>query len=39
MLLWVGMLTVFGALGYMTFLHRWRPDVVNVALQPKQKQS
>ena len=34
-LLWVGMLTVFGALAYMTFLHRWKPDVVNVALQSK----
>ena len=34
-MLWVGMLTVFGALAYMTFLHRWKPDVVNVALQSK----
>lgn len=33
LLLWVGMLTVVGALGYMTFLHRWKPDIVNVALQ------
>jgi hypothetical protein len=33
LLLWVGMVTVFGALGYMTFLHRWTPDVVNVQLQ------
>lgn len=32
-LLWIGMLTVLGALGYMTFLHRWKPDIVNVALQ------
>ncbi len=39
LLLWVGMLTVFGALGYMTFLHRWKPDVVNVALQSKQSKS
>lgn len=34
-MLWVGMITVFGALAYMTFLHRWKPDVVNVALQSK----
>jgi hypothetical protein len=34
-LLWLGMISVFGALGYMTFVHRWKPDVVNVALQPK----
>lgn len=37
MLLWVGMLTVFAALAYMTFLHRWKPDIVNVAIQPKHK--
>jgi len=35
MLLWVGMLSVFAVLAYMTFLHRWKPDVVNVALLPK----
>lgn len=39
MLLWVGMLTVFGALAYMTFLHRWKADVVNVAILPKHKAS
>lgn len=33
MLLWSGMLTVLGALAYMTFLHRWKPDIVNVAVQ------
>lgn len=38
MLLWVGMLTVFAALGYMTFLHRWSPDVVHVSLQSKKAQ-
>lgn len=38
-LLWVGMLTVFGALAYMTFLHRWKADVVNVAILPKHKAS
>lgn len=34
-LLWLGMLSVFAALFYMTFLHRWKPDVVQVALQSK----
>jgi hypothetical protein len=35
LLLWVGMVSVYGVLGYMTFMHRWRPDVVHVALQSK----
>lgn len=34
-LLWAGMAAVYGALSYMTFIHRWRPDVVQVALQSK----
>lgn len=34
-LLWLGMLSVFIVLAYMTFVHRWKPDVVNVALQSK----
>lgn len=34
-LLWLGMLSVFVVLAYMTFLHRWKPDIVNVALQSK----
>lgn len=34
-LLWVGMISVYAVLGYMTFLHRWKPDVVHVALQSK----
>ena len=34
-LLWAGMLSVYAVLGYMTFLHRWKPDVVNVALQSR----
>jgi len=38
-LTWVGMLAVFGALGYMTFIHRWRPDIVNVQIQPKKAAS
>ena len=32
MLTWLGMTAVFGALAYMTFLHRWKPDIVNVAI-------
>lgn len=38
-LTWIGMLAVFGALGYMTFIHRWKPDVVNVQLQSKKAAS
>lgn len=34
-LLWAGLLSVYAVLGYMTFLHRWKPDVVNVALQSR----
>lgn len=34
-LLWLGMVSVFGVLGYMTFLHRWKPDIVNVSLQSR----
>lgn len=34
-LLWLGMISVYAALFYMTFLHRWKPDVVNVQLQSK----
>lgn len=34
-LLWLGMVSVFAVLAYMTFIHRWKPDVVNVALQSK----
>ncbi|MBY0568108.1 MAG: hypothetical protein K2P70_12395 [Hyphomonadaceae bacterium] len=35
LLTWLGMSAVFAALGYMTFLHRWKPDIVNVQLQSK----
>jgi hypothetical protein len=35
LLLWVGMISVYAVLGYMTFVHRWKPDVVNVALQSR----
>jgi len=38
-LTWVGMLAVFAALGYMTFLHRWKPDIVNVQIQSKKAAS
>ncbi len=38
-LTWVGMLAVFAALAYMTFIHRWKPDVVNVQLQSKKAAS
>ncbi|MBL8532172.1 MAG: hypothetical protein JNK94_10590 [Hyphomonadaceae bacterium] len=34
-LLWIGMISVYAVLAYMTFLHRWKPDVVNVALQSR----
>jgi hypothetical protein len=34
-LLWVGMISLYAVLAYMTFLHRWKPDVVNVALLKK----
>lgn len=34
-LLWLGMIAVYSALAYMTFLHRWTPDIVNVALQSR----
>lgn len=35
-LLWLGMISVYGVLAYMTFLHRWKPEVVNVRLQHRQ---
>lgn len=35
LLTWIGMTAVFAALFYMTFIHRWKPDVVNVQLQSK----
>ena len=34
-LLWLGMFSVYAVLAYMTFVHRWKPDVVNVQLQSK----
>lgn len=35
MILWLGMTLLYAVLFYMTFLHRWKPDVVNVSIQPK----
>jgi len=32
---WVGLGLIYAGLVYLTFVHRWRPDVLNVALQPK----
>ena len=34
-LLWVGMISVYIVLAYMTFLHRWKPEIVNVALHSR----
>ncbi|MBL8543942.1 MAG: hypothetical protein JNJ63_09020 [Hyphomonadaceae bacterium] len=36
---WVGMGAVYLGLGYLTFLHRWRPDVINVSVQPKERRT
>jgi hypothetical protein len=33
--IWIGLATIYLALGYLTFIHRWTPDVVNVALQSR----
>jgi hypothetical protein len=30
---WSGLLFVYAALAYLTFVHHWRPDVVNVKLE------
>jgi len=30
---WIGLGFVYAGLIYLSFVHRWRPDVVNVALQ------
>lgn len=34
-MLWAGMLSLFSCLFYMTFIHRWKPDVVNVSIQSR----
>jgi hypothetical protein len=33
------MIAVYAALAYMTFIHRWKPDVVNVALTSRKASS
>lgn len=33
--IWAGIGFIYAALFYLTFLHRWRPDVINVALDRK----
>ncbi len=30
---WVGLGTVYAGLAYLTFLHKWAPDVINVAVE------
>jgi hypothetical protein len=32
---WIGLGFVYFGLGYLTFVHTWRPDVINVALEGK----
>jgi len=32
---WIGLGFVYLALAYLTFLHQWRPDVVNVAIKDR----
>ncbi len=39
LLTWLGMSAVLAALAYMTFLHRWKPDIVNVQIQSKKAAS
>lgn len=33
--IWAGLGFVYAGLAFLTFIHRWRPDVINVALQSK----
>jgi len=33
--IWVGLVATYTALAYLTFVHRWTPDVVRVALQSR----
>lgn len=33
--IWVGLAFIYVALAYLTFVHRWRPDVYRVALQER----
>lgn len=34
---WIGFGFLYGALAYLTFLHRWQPDVFNVKLEQDKK--
>ncbi|MGE0742220.1 MAG: hypothetical protein AB7O98_12845 [Hyphomonadaceae bacterium] len=34
---WAGLLFVYIGLAYLTFLHSWRPDVINVAVQDNER--
>lgn len=33
--MWLGLGATYIALAFLTFIHRWQPDIVNVALQRK----
>jgi hypothetical protein len=33
--IWIALMGIYLALGYLTFVHRWSPDVLNVALQSR----
>lgn len=36
---WIGLIFVYVALGYLTFLHRWTPDAIPVSIQPERAKS
>ena len=33
--IWAGLGFIYLALGYLTFLHRWTPDAIPIALSPR----
>ncbi len=33
--IWIALLGIYAALAYLTFIHRWTPDILNVALQSR----
>lgn len=33
--IWIGLASIYVALAFLTFIHRWTPDVVRVALQSR----
>ena len=39
MCVWAGLGFVYIALGYLTFVHPWRPDIISVALEPGERPS